>query len=162
MKLCWRIVGAALLLVAPRLVAAQDVTGNYVLTVLLPGVCEWQGELALVQSGTSVSGTGSLSLQPGSNPGCAPTLSGSVSGTIVGSTITLGFASSGLGTVNFTGTVGANSQTLSGTWSVAAGPSGTWLAVRHAASAPAVHGVALILLALLLMVGGATRRRRER
>ncbi|MFN8626625.1 MAG: hypothetical protein U0587_11695 [Candidatus Binatia bacterium] len=161
MRRAFAIFWLLLVVAAPRLASAQNVTGTYNLTVILPGSCTWAGLLSLAQSGTTLTGSGTIQIQPGSDVGCASTLSGSVNGTVTGSTINFGLATGSLGTAQFTGTISPDGLTLSGTWQVGSSGSGTWTALRvPSTNAPTMGGATLLLLGSLLLVAGIRRTRR--
>jgi len=137
-----------------------NVAGNWTLTVVEPTTpCTWVGPLTLVQSGSSFSGSGTLSIQPGSDPGCLPTLSGTVTGGLLGFSIDFGLAIGG--SALFDGTVSDDQQSMAGTW-VFSPLSGTWHAERVVGvRAPALDAAGLgVLLVLLIASGAALARRR--
>lgn len=136
---------------------AQDVTGNYDLTVEQdPGAddCVWSGNLNLVQSGGNpgmFTGSASVTVVSGGIT-CAP-FSGNVTGTINGMVLTIGVGVGALGTVTFNGNVMGNN--VGGAWS-GLGVTGTWNGVAAAASnaIPTAPIWALALMAGLLVLIG--------
>jgi hypothetical protein len=105
-----------------------SIAGAWTLTVDV--VC--QGPMTVTQNGSSFQVSGSLG-----GPLCPFTASGSGGGELDGSSITFGIAfgsgsgggGGGPGSVNFTGTVSADGNSMSGTYSGA--QSGQWSAVRQ-------------------------------
>lgn len=155
----------AVAVTAPEAVWAVDVSGTLNLTVVdTINNCTDAGQATLTQTGTALSGSGSISLVTGT--GCPPVLSGTMSGTVVGTTITVGFVTSQLGTASFTGTIAGDGNSMSGTWS--AGPpcgfvascGGTWSMTRTA-GIPTLSQWGMIGMSTLLAGLGTWAMRRR-
>lgn len=141
-------------------VAAQDLTGDWDITVEVPGICTWMGTATFAQTGGALTGSGNLSLTAGTDPPCPSALFGEVTGTVAGMAVTFGLSTPG-GDVNFTGASDAAGSAMSGTWALGT-LAGTWSATR-VAGVPTLPewGVIATLLALLLSGFYVLRRRRS-
>jgi hypothetical protein len=158
------VLGVGLLLAIPTMAAVinVDVNGDWTLTVDDPTHgCEWVGPLAVVQTGSTFTGSATLKLQPGSSDPCPSSLTGTVSGTLVGLAIKFGIAI-GVDTASLDGTVANDQSTASGTWMIPGEFDGTWHAERIVGvHAPAMNAAGLIGLLLLLLAGGVYVLRRR-
>lgn len=174
------ILGAALsaltgLLAPAGLQAQANLTGSWEMqaTGQIPDEnmpCNFTGTANVVQSGNGLSGTADLMLTSGP-PACPQEMMANIGGTVSGGgaapEVAMGALMGGqLGTAQFSGNVRGDGNQVGGTYAVDSGPfmgtSGTWNSLRHAVAAiPTLAGVALILLAVLLLAGGYFMGRRQ-
>jgi hypothetical protein len=90
------------------------------------GRCRWEGSVRLAQQGKRIEGSGEA--RPVAGKRC-PILRGAIEGTVNGRQVRFGFATGGLGTARFDGTLGADARTMTGRWR-AGRAAGTWWADR--------------------------------
>ncbi len=134
------VVGA--IAVSPAATRAIDVSGSWTLTVVAPNPgCQFTGQMDVIpQSGSSFTGSATLTLVPGSNQSCPPSFSGTASGSLSGNDIVFGIADLSIGTVNFAGTVAGDGLSASGTWTSTNLGEGTWGAIRVPEQVAAICG----------------------
>lgn len=114
---------------APIQAHGADITGTYELTVDdTERGCRWVGPMVLAQTGMTFTGTVDLPREFGASP-CPTDVSAMVSGSVSGSTVTYSLTPGGFATATFTGTIGADVKSATGTWmSLSPAASGTWSA----------------------------------
>jgi hypothetical protein len=127
--------------------------------------CAWTGPATFTVCADFESYTASVALtRVAGGSTCPPVITGTLSGTATGTPPVLSFdlVSAQFGNDHFDGTVSADERSAAGTWSGDAG-AGTWSAQFYrAVGAPAMSGILLAALGVLLLAAGvrATRRRR--
>ncbi|CAN5394893.1 hypothetical protein BH23ACT3_BH23ACT3_09130 [soil metagenome] len=104
-----------------------DVAGTWDLDAS-GGGCSYTGNATFSQTGTKVTGEGTLTLTGGAAD-CPLVLAGIADGTLIDGQFTFGLAVGNGGSVDFQGSASGNG--MSGGWTVTGGsPSGTWSATR--------------------------------
>ncbi len=118
--------------------------------------CVFEGSMTLTQTGTSLAGSGMLSLISGP-PACPANPTATLTGALIGNTFEMATGSGQDGDATFTGLVGDAGRSIQGDFSVTVGPffglAGSWGAAPPPVGPPAIPtlGLAgLLLLALAL------------
>lgn len=108
----------------------SNISGIWDLTAFFPPVsCEWNGFVEIFQNNNLIIGFGILNLVNGN---CQPILAGDIDGIITGNLIEFGMGIGGTDSVNFTGTLNEELDSMWGTWQIPnTSIQGTWYATKN-------------------------------